>query len=263
MSTQDIEGGSPISVSVILIGNELLSGKIEDENGLYVIRRLRKLGANLVRLAVVQDQRESIIDEVKRCIEASDFVITSGGVGPTHDDITLECIAEALDVTTEENPQLAKMIRGFFQTKTTDAHLRMAAIPRGSTLVEAGSHTWPVIKAQTVFVLPGVPEIFKAKFEAIAHFFRRGTWYLRSVYLNVDEGTIAQKLRELEEAFGVAIGSYPRLRKDEFKVRVTVEARSAGPVDRVVHEFVKSIDPSRVVRVDPPVGTASSQDNDA
>ena len=85
------------------------------------------------------------------------------------------------------------MIRGFFQTKTTDAHLRMAAIPRGSTLVEAGSRTWPVIKAQTVFVLPGVPEIFKAKFEAIAHFFRRGTWYLRSVYLNEDEGTIARK----------------------------------------------------------------------
>ena len=89
MSKQGTESNEPVSVSLILIGNELLSGKIEDENGLYVIRRLRTLGANLVRLAVVQDQRESIIDEVKRCIEASDFVITSGGVGPTYDDITL------------------------------------------------------------------------------------------------------------------------------------------------------------------------------
>ena len=107
------QSNQPVTVSIILIGNELLSGKIVDENGGYVIRRLRSLGAHLLRLVMIPDERAVIIDEVRRCAALSDFVITSGGVGPTHDDITLECIAEALNQPSIENERLGSMIRNF------------------------------------------------------------------------------------------------------------------------------------------------------
>ena len=179
------------TVAIILIGNELLSGKIADLNGHYAMRRLRALGAEVTRLVVIPDKREEIVEELRRCADRNDVVITSGGVGPTQDDITLECIAETFVVECVLHPRLGALIERYFGERATDAHFRMARIPAGSELVDAGPETWPIVKKESVYVLPGVPEIFKAKFEALADNFRQGQWFLRSLYLNVDEGTVA------------------------------------------------------------------------
>ena len=247
------------SVAIILIGNELLSGKIEDQNGHYAARRLRSLGAELGRITVIPDDEATIVAEVRRCVASFDAVITSGGVGPTHDDITLEAIATAYHVDTVLHPRLGTLIRGFFKDKVTDAHLRMARIPLGSELIEVGQSTWPIVKCKTTYILPGVPEIFRAKFEAIADRFRVGQWFLRSVYLNVEEGAIAETLRRLEAVYEVSIGSYPRWRGTDYRVRVTVESRRLEPVNEAVDDFLSTIEHTALVRVDEPLseGTTS------
>ncbi len=246
---------TPLRVAIILIGNELLSGKIQDENGHYATRRLRALGASVTRVSIIPDVQADIVDEVQRCLRSNDVVITSGGVGPTHDDITLECIAEALGVDCYLEPQLEALINRYFGDRVTPAHMRMATIPRGSALLEAGENTWPIVHTESVYVLPGVPEIFRAKFEALAERLRRGQWYLRSIYLNVDEGAIAALLLELERDHGVSIGSYPKWRGTDYRVRVTVEARSPDQVNAAIAEAAQQLDPTVIVRVDDPLGT--------
>ena len=243
--------GNTQTVSLILIGNELLSGKITDENGVYAAKRLRDLGAELVRIAVIQDVEEDIVEEIDRCRARSDTIITSGGVGPTHDDITLACVAKGLSQRLVRNERLESLIIRYFGARATDDHFRMADLPERAVLVDAGEHTWPVVQCENMFILPGVPEIFRAKFEAIADHFRDGQWCLRSLYLNADEGTIAEDLRMMEEKYGVSIGSYPRFNAADHRVRVTIEARTPGPVNEACAFLIGQLPEDVVVRVDP------------
>ncbi len=240
------------TAAIILIGNELLSGKIVDRNAAWLIGRLRALGVDLRRVAIVPDVRADIVDEVRRCSAACDAVFTSGGVGPTHDDITLESIAAAFGVGVRREPSLEAIMRKHFGARLTDDHLRMAEVPDGTELIHGGHIRWPVICVRNVYVLPGVPEIFRAKFDAIAERFRDGAFYLRSVYLDADEGTIAERLRDLESEHGVAVGSYPRLDRADHRVRVTIEARDPAPVDAAVDALLAGCPPAWIVRVDPP-----------
>ncbi|MEE2758110.1 MAG: competence/damage-inducible protein A [Myxococcota bacterium] len=244
---------SPLKVALVLIGNELLSGKIQDSNGHYASKRLRGLGVELTRISIIPDQRQVIVSEVSKLKAEVDYLITSGGVGPTHDDITLEAVADACSTTTFLEPRLEKLIRGFFKDRTTPHHLRMAQIPEGSVLIDVGENTWPVVRMDNIFILPGVPEIFRAKFEAIASTFRSGNWFLRSVYLNVEEGTVAPLLQTLETLFEVSVGSYPKWRNADHKVRVTIEGRASQPVNEATNHLISHTDPSQLVRVDDPV----------
>ena len=242
---------SPKTVSMLLIGNELLTGKIQDVNGHYAAKRLRSLGAVLKRIEVVPDDQDIIVSALNRLRTSSDFVVTSGGVGPTHDDITLEAVAVAFGVTTYLEPGLEKMIRGFFKEKTTRYHLRMATIPRTSRLIDVEGTTWPVVANENVFILPGVPEIFRAKFEGIAQYFRSGHWYLRSVYLDTEEGVIAAILEDIEATLDVTIGSYPRWRGADYRIRVTIESRAKQPVDQAMRILEDALSPGEIVRIDP------------
>lgn len=251
------------TAAIILIGNELLSGKVVDRNAAWLIGRLRSLGVELRRVVMVPDIRDEIVAEVRRCAGACDVVFTSGGVGPTHDDITLESIAAAFDVPIVREPSLEAIMRTHFGDRLTDDHLRMADLPAGTELIHGGRIRWPVVCVRNVYVLPGVPEIFRAKFDAIAERFRDGAYFLRSLYLDADEGTIAGRLRALESKFGVAVGSYPRLSGGDFRVRVTVEARTPDPVNAAVEALLDDCPAPWIVRVDPPVVAAEVGDGTA
>ena len=244
---------TPLRVALVLIGNELLSGKIQDANGHYATRRLRALGAVVTRVVIIPDERDEIVDELQRTMSKNDVVITSGGVGPTHDDITLECIAAAFDVPCVLDPSLEALINRYFKDRVTSAHLRMATVPEGCSLIDVGEDTWPIVAMGPVYVLPGVPEIFRAKFESLADRLRRGQWYLRSIYLNTDEGKIADLLRRLEDDYDVSIGSYPKWRGTDYRVRVTIEALTPSLVDQAVADGVAHLSDAEIVRIDPPV----------
>ncbi len=245
------------TAAILLIGNELLSGKIRDENAAWLIQRLRVLGVGLRRVAIVPDEPLAIIEELRRMAGSVDHVFTSGGVGPTHDDVTMDAVGAAFGVAVEEHPQLVSLITGYYQEKLLPDHLRMARVPAGTELLAGGEVRWPVCVFRNVVILPGVPELFRLKFDAVADRFRDGAFFLRSVYLDADEGQIAQALRDVEGAFPVAVGSYPRFTQGDYRVRVTVEARDPAPVDAAMDALLAVLVPGWVVRCDAPVREAA------
>ena len=241
-----------MTAAILLVGNELLSGKVRDENASFLAGRLFELGVQLRRIVVVPDERDAIVDELRRCAESVDVVFTSGGVGPTHDDITLAAVADAFEQPLVRHERLADILRGHFADRLTDAHLRMADLPRDAELVMGGEMRWPVIKVGEVYVLPGIPQLFRSKFDTIADRFRCGRFHLRSVYLDADEGVVAERLAALESDHGVMVGSYPRWDDADHRLRITVESRDAAAVNAAVDALVASVDPASLVRADPP-----------
>ena len=241
------------TAAIILIGNELLSGKVADTNATYLIGRLRELGVRLRRVSIVADASQDIQTEVRFASDMADHVFTSGGIGPTHDDITVESIANGFEVRAVVNPDLEAGLRAHFGDRLTADHLRMARVPEGAHLIHGGKLRFPVICFRNVYILPGVPEIFRDKFESIAERFRGQPMALRSIYINADEGTIAQLLRDVEGQHTVSIGSYPRIDDADHRVRLTVEGTSPLVVDRAADTLIAALRPSRVVRFDPPL----------
>ncbi|MCK6572939.1 competence/damage-inducible protein A [Myxococcota bacterium] len=243
---------SPATAAIVLIGNELLSGKFRDENAAWLAGRLRTLGVDLRRIVTVPDVEADIVDEVRACADRYTHVFTSGGVGPTHDDITIDAIARAFEVPVVRDPTLEAILRAHFKERLNAAHLRMANVPAGTTLHHGGPIAWPVVRFRNVIILPGVPEIFRAKFDAISSSFQSLAFHIRNLWLNSDEGEIAGLLEEVERTFGVQIGSYPRIDHADHRVRITVEARRPAPVDAAVAALLSRLAPADVVRVDPP-----------
>ena len=153
------------TAAIVVIGNEILTGKSDDKNASYLIGELYKLGVALRRIVVIADDVAEIAQAVRECAAGFDFVFTSGGVGPTHDDVTIEGVARAFDRAVVRLPELEAMLRSYFGDGVNEARLRMADAPEGSVLIRAEGLRWPVLATDNVFVLPGVPELFRSKFE--------------------------------------------------------------------------------------------------
>ena len=218
------------TVGLILIGNELLTGKIRDENGCYLAQFCFKRGAVLKFMITVPDDKAHIANAVNRGRTQVDLLITSGGVGPTHDDITYESIAHAFNVKTTPAQPLMDRIRDHFGTRTTPAHLKMGHLPENAKLSFPKNAHWPTVSVENIYMFPGVPHIFKAKLETISARFQGIKSHLRTLHLKGDEGTIADVLAQSEAQFVVSIGSYPIFGEASFNVRVTIE----GPVQTAV-----------------------------
>lgn len=232
------------TASVVIIGDEILSGKFPDENGPYLIRRFRELGVKLQRLIVVPDQLEEIAVEVRAAAARSEVVITTGGVGPTHDDITFEGVARAFGLALEVQPELEGLIDRYGMAKDP-ATMRMALVPEGATLVWSTELSYPVVQVRNVFVLPGVPGLVRRKFEALAP--RWSGEAVRSVrlYARDLESEVAMRMTEVAAAFPeVAIGSYPRF-GEEHPLIVTLEGRDVAALGRAVHALRAVLDVAR------------------
>src|SRR5262245_4330946 len=188
------------TAGIILIGNEILSGKVVDVNASYLCRELRSLGVEVRRISVIPDEVDLIAAEVREQSGAFDVVFTSGGVGPTHDDVTMEGVARALGVRVVRDPRLVALIETFARGPVNEARLKMAEIPEGALLLAGETLRFPAVLAQNVYVLPGVPEIFRQKFEALKESFRESPFHLCSVFVNMPEGTLADHLNELRRA---------------------------------------------------------------
>jgi molybdenum cofactor synthesis domain-containing protein len=240
----------PKTAGIILIGNEILSGKIRDENAAYLCRELRALGVDVRRIAVIPDEVSLIAEEVAAFTKSFDVVFTSGGVGPTHDDVTIEGVARAMAVPVVRHPELVALLERYYRGRLTEAALRMAEIPEGAELVTGGSLRFPTILMRNVYVLPGVPEIFRQKFDALRERFRDQPIYLRNVFVQIGEGTLADYLNHLLEAFPLLqLGSYPEFSNPEYQVKVTLESRDRGYLEQALGEFLARLPADAVVKV--------------
>lgn len=199
-----------MKVALILVGDELLSGRFADENGHLLIRALRERGITLSRLAVVSDHENEIADEVRFSLERADWVLTSGGIGPTHDDRTYAGVAQALGVELETLPELIGVLERYDVEKTR-ANLRMAQVPAGATLRYPEGSPLPVVVAGRVLILPGVPKLFAIALPGILPLFAGAPLFVESWETERRETDFADALATAALDFPrVKVGSYPR-----------------------------------------------------
>ena len=228
-------------MAILLIGNEILSGKVEEKNAQYLVRELRGLGAEVRRIEVVPDDTVDIAATVRSLSERFDVVFTSGGVGPTHDDVTLPAIASAFDMPMVRNAELEGILRQTMGDRLHERDLRMADLPAGARL-ERGptppAGCWPVVVVENVWILPGVPAIFRRKFESIRELFRTQPFFAAAVYSKAPESQIADALDAIVSAFPeVEIGSYPHIEAVEYQVKITLDGRREESVATATREL--------------------------
>jgi molybdenum cofactor synthesis domain-containing protein len=241
----------PTTAGIVLIGNEILSGKVADVNAAFLCRELRTLGVEVRRISVVPDEVDLIAREVGGFSREFDVVFTSGGVGPTHDDVTIDGVAQALGVTVVRHPTLVALLeQSYGKSPLDDARLKMAEVPEGADLVGSERLRFPAILAGNVYVLPGVPEIFRQKFEALRERFRDAPIHLRNVFVRMGESALAEHLNALLHEFPkLWLGSYPEFANPEYKVKITLESRDAAYLDQALARFLGFIPEDTVVKV--------------
>ncbi|HXG91298.1 MAG TPA: molybdopterin-binding protein [Blastocatellia bacterium] len=239
------------TAAIIVIGNEILTGKSEDKNAAFLIRELYKLGVSLRRIIIIADDIEEIARWVRECAAEFDYVFTSGGVGPTHDDLTIEGIARAFNRPVIRHPELEAMLRSYFGDSADEARLRMADMPEGSVLIQDQGMRWPVLAIENVYILPGVPELFRSKFETIRERFRAEPFYVCSIYTREDEFDIAPRLDTVAARHpDVEIGSYPTFTREDYRVKITIESKEESAVKRARVALIELLDPSALVCVE-------------
>lgn len=222
------------SAGVVIIGNEVLSGKVAEQNAAFFITRLREIGIRLREMAFVEDDRAAIGAVVRRMSERYDIVCTTGGIGPTHDDITIESIAAGFGVPVVESAELAAAIAATLGPRMHPGHLRMARIPEGAVPLPTGGRiAWPLLRFGNVWIFPGVPWLVRAKFDDLARHLGQGpTTWLGALVLEAEEADICERLDALVARHpDTEIGSYPAWGAGRWSVRLTVE----GPAEPAVH----------------------------
>jgi molybdenum cofactor synthesis domain-containing protein len=231
------------TVAVLIVGDEILSGEIADENGPFLLKTLSGAGIRVTRLVTVPDRETDIVSELRRAREAADAVVVSGGIGPTHDDVTRPAVARAIGASLVSHPEAEALIRGFYRDRVTEAELRMALMPAGARLVcgvATGSFGFGV---SAVYVLPGVPFLFRDLARGLVAEFRARPLHRAEVVTRRREGEIAPCLAALQaRAQDVAIGSYPVYEAGDWHVRVVVRAADPGRLEEAVAQVRRDLD---------------------
>jgi len=239
------------TAAVLIIGSEVLSGKVTDENSPFLAQELRGLGVEVRRILTIPDELPVIVRDVRELARDHDLVFTTGGVGPTHDDLTIAAIAQAFARPLVRHPLLEGVLRRHYGEAITPAQLRMADVPEGSRLVGEGDLGFPVVALENVFIFPGSPESVRRKFGRIREEFREAPYILRRIFLRCDEGEIAAELyRAIDRFPALQLGSYPILHQPDHRVVLTLESKQSDEVDRAVQFLVEHLPASTVVRVE-------------
>lgn len=240
------------TAAALIIGNELLTGKITEANLQVLARELRSLGVRLTRAVMVLDDVEVIAREVRELSVAHDVVFTSGGVGPTHDDLTMESVARAFGVGVVMSPAIEGMIRTYYGERCTDGHLLMARVPDGARLVSSAAVPWPTVVMRNVWVLPGVPEVFRMKLPHVRAELEGGTPFVSlAVYTTLDEGDIKPLLdRVVAEHHAVEIGSYPKWHDPEYRTKLTFDGTDPARVHAARDAFLAGLPMGALVRIE-------------
>ena len=237
--------------AIIVIGNEILSGKVVDTNAPFLTRELRSIGVTLKRILTIPDEVDEIAEAVKEFRPRYDVVFTSGGVGPTHDDVTMEGIAKGLGRRLVRHPAIESRLREFYKEHVNDARLKMSEVPEGAELLVDGRLGFPTVKCENFYILPGIPELFEQKFEALRERFTATPYTLRVVYTREGEGSIAEHLNATLAAFpDLLLGSYPKLSHPEYTVKLTLESKDPEYVDRALAHLLRLLPVDAVVRTE-------------
>jgi molybdenum cofactor synthesis domain-containing protein len=239
------------TAGILIIGNEILSGKVVDTNSPYLCAELRALGVDVEKIVTIPDVSETISREVRAMSEAYDFVFTSGGIGPTHDDLTMDAVAAAFDVAMVCSDSIVARIARAQGKPVNESQMKMAMVPAGSTLVDAGDLWFPAVIVQNVHIFPGVPQLLRKKFESIRERFRGIPFVLRRVFVSRRESDIVPSLNELVAEFPeLMLGSYPRFEEQTFQTLLTLESRDAHYVQRALDALLARLPGDAIHKVE-------------
>ena len=218
------------SAAIIVIGDEILSGRTQDTNSNYIAKEMEMIGIDTSEIRVIPDKKNIIIESVNELRNKNDYLFTTGGIGPTHDDITADSIAEAFGVDLEINSEAYDVLKKYYKkinSEFNDVRQRMARIPRGATLIENSISAAPGFKIENVFVFAGIPKIMKSMLGNSTQFLNKGN-LIHTISIKVDavEGDIAPALKSLnDENENIKIGSYPFFNsKNDFGVNVVIKS---------------------------------------
>jgi molybdenum cofactor synthesis domain-containing protein len=226
-----------VTAAVLIIGDEILSGRTQDTNLNAIAKFLGTHGIDLAEARVVGDIEAEIVAAVNVLRGRYDYLITTGGIGPTHDDITADCVAKAFDLPLHEHPEILAMMEARWGAEVNAARRRMARVPQGGVLVKNPVQGPPGFQIGNVFVLAGVPTIMRGMLEDVGHRLRGGAVVI-SRTLKVDgfgEGVIAAPLEGVAKAFPeLSLGSYPFFSQEGYGSQLVVRGRDPQEVDRAV-----------------------------
>ncbi len=230
--------------SLVIVGDEVLSGKVVEQNAAFLIKRLRELGARVREVCFVEDEIEAIAEAIARNRARADRVIVTGGIGPTHDDVTIQAAARALGVEVHEDEALLSQIAELGKAGTrrgsasvaelSQGERRLARVPRGACLEWGRAGVpWPVTRVENLWFFPGVPPLLQALFEGVVHHFSGSPPIFSEVLeLDTDEATICEALDAIVAAHDqVAIGSYPRREAGAWQLKLTFESHDRAATE--------------------------------
>lgn len=233
------------TAGIIVIGDEILKGQVQDSNSHFIISRLYNIGVRVMKVSVVGDDIDEISDEVRKFSHLYTFVITSGGIGPTHDDVTFEGVAKAFEENVYPHPELVKICSDFY--KTTDLSspvMKLASVPKSAKLkygfdpIQNQRSKFPNISVKNVYIFPGVPPLLEKSFAMLCEdlFGGSGSKFFKSdLFLNQNEVSIAENLSTAVKEFpSVAFGSYPQFDNRSYCLKLTVEANSPELLSKAV-----------------------------
>ncbi len=250
-----------VTAAVLIIGDEILSGRTQDTNLNFIARYLGTYGVDVPEARVVPDIEAEIVTALNHLRERYDYVITTGGIGPTHDDITADCVAKAFGVELYEHPDIIAMMQSRWQGELNAARRRMARVPVGGELVKNPVQGPPGFTIGNVFVLAGVPQIMRGMMDDVAPRMRTGRVVIaRTVRVEgTGEGVIAAPLEAIAKAHPtLSLGSYPFYGNGTYGANLVIRGREADEVDATVGELIASLTAAGVANItpDPPEKTA-------
>jgi molybdenum cofactor synthesis domain-containing protein len=237
----------PRSAALLVVGDEILSGEVEDQNTPFLTRRLWELGILVSKIVVVGDRREAIAEELARLAAAHDFALVTGGMGPTHDDVTRQAVAEALGLPLEPHAEARELLSADYGDRLTPSEAAMAELPRGSRVMRGRQQLAFAFRAENVIVFPGVPVLLQDIFEMAAEQLLSAPFYKETLWVRGKEGDFSEPLAGIQRAHPtVGIGSYPVFLDGRYRCKLVLRSRDALALERAAREVREVLD------LDPP-----------
>ncbi|NXG39900.1 FLAD1 synthase, partial [Dromaius novaehollandiae] len=259
------------TAGIIVIGDEILKGHTRDTNSFFMCQRLRALGVRVARVSVVPDDVETIAGEVAAFAARFTYVLTSGGIGPTHDDVTFEAVARAFGEALAPHPELVALVHRFFgKTDASCPEMKLARVPASSRLNygtdrrTGGAFKYPLVSVRNVYIFPGIPALMERALDGLSHLFRdeQTRFHSRAIYVAADEMLIAPVLDRANTSFQgrVSLGSYPDWASNYYRVKLTLDSESEEHLEDAHRFLMEKLPPDVVVPlVTDPVSQAATE----
>ena len=234
-----------MKAALIIIGNEILSGRTQDKNLSYLANWLNEIGIQLSEVRIIRDEEGIIIETVNYLRKTYNYVFTTGGIGPTHDDITSLSIARAFNVDLEINDKALSILKEYYKdSELTDARMKMTMMPKGAELVDNPISRAPGFKMENVFVMAGIPLIMQGMLEGARQYLKGGDVIkTTSVDVFTPESNVAEDLAQLQNKFpNVEIGSYPFSKENKFGTSLVLRSKDEELLNNCKLELLKIVD---------------------